>query len=365
MEAKDLLPSAKDWAQVSALAILLVCIAIPCVILIANIIFLPRAKKKSNTNKLILSQTFIDLLVALLFIPVTIVYYVHPSNTVNQLLAHAICYTLLLSLTSLQALAWHRCRSVKNPIRKYTEAKRQTDFSATLVNKIIACIWIIPFVFSLVPLTWLDASVEVRMTAKRIFSFALWGTLSLSFLHMVGTYVYIIVKLRSYTKGVSQIKSTRVREKQLSLDALPVPGTKQCATNVFNVSNLSVDEITQCDELRIKRTRSKKQERDKKREMRMTKLLGALLLTFFLSYFPIIYINSIDLFGFNVKVPTWLHIASLYTFVLNSFTNPILFIFMKRDLRRHFRRRCQLVFHTCCRYTSDDIDIEMQDGRNI
>ena len=190
VENDYLIPIENSWVQICTLVVLQVTLIIICVLLIFSIFSVSQKKTISTTNKLILSQTFADLLVALLFVPLCITSYLRPSNLVKLLLGHAICYILLLSLASLQALAWYRCRSVRNPIREFSHGDRGRELLSSTINKIIAAIWIVPLIFSLVPLIWVDASNDVKETSKQTFSFVLWGTVFLSFMHLVNLYLH-------------------------------------------------------------------------------------------------------------------------------------------------------------------------------
>ena len=69
-----------------------------------------------------------------------------------------------------------------------------------------------------------------------------------------------------------------------------------------------------------------------KREVRMKRLLGSLMLSIFVSYFPILLLNFEHLFQINMQLPHWFHTLSLYTFILNSAVSPLLCMLMKRDL---------------------------------
>ena len=77
---------------------------------------------------------------------------------------------------------------------------------------------------------------------------------------------------------------------------------------------------------------TKKKSKRQKRDIQIESLLGALIISLFVSYFPIVLINVVYLFQINIELPDWIQTVSFYTFIFNSAVNPLLCILMKRDL---------------------------------
>lgn len=376
-QSSHLLPSSTPWHLPIIITFQIVS-TITCTTLVVTILRTP----EKTINKLILNQCLVDLLaVDCVFVPICIAYYVKPTNLIHQLLPFVTCYIILVSLFSLSLLAAYRYWNMRNPIKAFAQTRHHKAKIIHHMNKLIIATWIIPLFVTLVPLTWMSNTRIDRILATKIFVSVIWVLLLIIFISMLVIYSLIIKRYK-----MSREKSIFPAKKNQSLSMTEISTFKPRCSSAINGSadNLDVDTNSPrkySRHLIIKKSSSnyelespvsttnlncrspfseRKRQDNRKRELRMTALLGAMLLNFFISYFPILFINFFFLFK-EISVPPWLELASFYTFDLNSTVTPILCIFMLSDVYNLLTRQCKRMFRSH-RMTNIEFTIKYANG---
>ena len=318
------------------------------------IYIISKMRQKSATNLLILNQTVADLLNGVLLISLVLVSHFLKSPEIDQLLSFTNAYIVLVSLLCLAALAVYRYKRCRSSLQN-CNSQLDTHRGKHLVYIIIG-IWATPFCFCLIPLTWSKAPIRVQITAIRIFQGILWMILSGLFVALAVLYILIYIfvntNLSKHKGGNAHLDSSK-NETNTSFSSVNtifrIDGQDPDKTELrlFSTVNILDDTASSSRKtlpgslissvsLRINQGRRKMVLRTKqkirKREIRMKRLIGILMMLIFASHFPLLLINFDYLFQLDMQLPAWLQTVSFFTFIINSAVSPVLCILMKRDL---------------------------------
>ena len=378
-QSTDLIPKTDTLGVTSV-------ILIQIVIIVSSgflIYIISRMRQKSPTNLLILNQTLSDLLNGVLFVSLVVLSHFKPSPALTMALSFTNAFIVVVSLLSLLALGIYRYKTCRRPLQNFRSQSSSLDNRSIL--KYVIGIWLGSFCVCLVPLTWLKASIKFQMIAFNIFHGFLWVALMSMFLLLIvlNIMLFKIVNqhLNAKVGGRSKTRSVPVSHSQcytkssaeFSADVgLKIQRKQKISEPVVDNTLLSVNS-TMCNvaesydppapscatvdtaddtstalytegldatsngsllmkyRIRMRKKRPKITQRQK-REIRMKRLLCALMLSIFVSYFPILVINFEHLFQLRMPLPSWIQTLSLYTFIANSAVSPFLCLLMKRDL---------------------------------
>ena len=375
-----------------------IAVLIQVVILFTTVflIFIITRKKnnlKNTTNKLILNQTCSDLINGAIFIPLILLYHGNPTMVVKTAISIVNVFIVFASLLSLEAFAVYRYIKVSNPLDKFTK-KSDTDlFSKKRLPSIIAVVWLFPLFVSMTPLSWSNASSRFQNVAHRVYVGFVWVTLFVIFVSLatLNALIFRIVREQLGATNEEDGKKNSFREaistkkKCAHTSTFLEPPGENCTPNVSEIRESSChtqqnqplvcvnggSHVQSCldrsletfssgvpskysTNVRRKRGLNKKI-MVHKREARMTRLLAALMTVFFISYFPIVFMNFIFLFNIPLHIPAWFQVLSLYTFIVNSAVNPLLCIFMKKDLqtisKKYFKSWLKLWLYSFMNWT--------------
>ena len=243
-----------------------------------------RLREKSS-NLLLLNQSVADLITAFLYIPC---YIAKQFGKDRDWSLYVGVFILFLSLFSLCILALDRYLMIIKPFLHIRW------MSVEKTSKIIMAIWIMPVIFSLLPVTWWF--LPERNYIHMRFLVFMW------LLTLVLTLLLIIVYFRVFwfTRRYIQAKTKALAQKQ----------DKDLKAEVQKM----------------------------KREVQVTLLFSLILLCFVLAYASTIYTNlACILLHQSDLCPPWIISFCTYSFILNSAVNPILTLTMKLDYKRALR----------------------------
>lgn len=262
-----------------AIIMVLGSLAIIAVNLLILIAFSTSSKlRRRSANVLIFSQASSDLFTGLVFVPAHLLerYY-----RVSYTAGYFTCYMLFLSLFNLLALSTDRYLALSRPFLHY----RIMDVSRAI--KVIFVIWSIPFVLTIIPLTWERENDEkYRKKANAIYLSIAWLLMLILVVAMTILYIFVTIKARK-----------TIRTKRVST------GRRQ-STKVADLA---------------------------KKELRVIHLFGSLLSLFVATYLPILYMNMCDLLDRIDWIPPILEQLALYFLLFNSIANPVVCICLKKD----------------------------------
>ena len=358
-----------------------------------------RMREQSTTNLLILNQTVADLFNGVVFVSLAVAHYVRPSYVIYNVMPFINIYIVLLSLFAVLTLALHRYWRCKNPLNNHRPRGSPTLCAKGWILKVVMLNWLIPFLISILPLTWSKLPPLKQMAINGIFGKFVWVLLLCLYaaLTVVQLLILRIVRDQLKPKFNKNYQSSSYRttlkgemrslpsdvDKRVST-ASPTPcrspetSTMQSRTSVLSMESNSVKHTGERLLVSVEFQQHKKSQQKElletclrerhfenkneklrriarcpkrqKREIRIERLLGALMVSLFTSYFPIVLINFVYLFQINFQLPDWIQTVSFYTFIFNSAANPLLCIFMKRDLfnkAKHYTKRVCLNFKKC------------------
>lgn len=364
-----------------------------CVILIqviilltsSSLIFIITREKnnlKNTTNKLIMNQACSDLMNGVIFVSLVVANHKCPSDTMGKAISISNVYILFVSLLSLEIMAAYRFTRVRNPLEKFRHTETSVPFIENKLPILITVIWVFPMFVGFLPLIWNSNSMIIDAAiAQRFYVGFLWLALFLLFLCLVLLNVMIYRTVMAQLKSSEKLKFNRIDRNHINKRPVRTskyeeePSTMQdtkdtLLTKTANTNSFKVDSEQQSHNQRYSRearirkpaTRisygfslglAKYREFAKnllihRQEARMARLLMTLMITYIISYFPLVFINFIFVFKIPLVVPQWFQTFSLYTFILQSAINPILCISMKQDLRLTVKRLQPEWIKCCC-----------------
>ena len=362
----ELIPHNGVWGIICTIIIQLIIVGATCFL----IFIICRMRERNTTNLLILNQTVADLFNGVIFVSLAVAHYVRPSHIIYSVIPYVNIYIVLLSLCTVFTLALHRYWKCRNPLSSHQISYSQAFCGKRWLLKAISVTWLIPLVISMLPLMWSKEPLQKQLEITRIFGRFVWVLLLSLFaaLIIVKLLIFKIVRrqlkpkftssvlysandavlsvVQRTLKTTSSFTRTSVEERGTNnTNNLPVIYQRQAKNECdFNDKcNSKSPEPVQSEtytpashllimESKRKDRRTRKNGKRQKRDIRIERLLGALMVSLFVSYFPIVFINFVYLFQIHFQLPEWIQTVSFYTFIFNSAVNPLLCIFMKRDL---------------------------------
>ena len=242
------------------------------------------------SNWFILSLSLADLFVGLFLIPVSTSCALWTTCNFPVL---NMCFNLLLfvSIANMCAMTADRYLSVVRPLSYF-----QAITTSRVLLWIVAA-WVIPIIFSLIPLVWMFSdSLEKNQRASTIYgTFQIIGFNVLPCVIMLLIYGHIFVISRKHWR---QIRTSTVT---------PDPET-----------------------INPRRT---------KNEWSSTRVFGLVVIFFVLCWMLSAYRHFCGYFKLRCHISFGTVVASRFLMVLNSAINPFIYAFLKEDIKREMKKR--------------------------
>lgn len=244
--------------------------------------------QQRTANRIICSQTCTDLYTGMIFIPDYIIEVFYLKSSI--LIGYVIAYMMYLSLFNLMALSTDRFLAISYPIfhRRVIDIQR--------ISRIITVIWITPLCLTLIPLFWHFSKGNEYLKKSHQRNYTLFGVTLMLVLVIIMAVLYIFITLKA---------RKTIRNRRESLKA-----------------------------------KSRKADLQRK-ELRVVHLFGLLLVFFIAAYMPVIYINAcmaiLNATNRRTCAP-WTSNVTIYLFMINSITNPVSCMLLKKDYFNTIKR---------------------------
>lgn len=232
--------------------------------------------RKRPANLMICSQACTDLFTGTVFVPC----YLIKTQSAHILTLFLSCYMLYLSLFNLLVISIDRYLALSRPFIH----RKLIDVSRT--RRLIIIVWVAPLGVILIPLFWWFSSMEVKLKAQNIYVCTIWIIMLILVVSMTILYVFATRRAKRTIRNRRASCGNRAKAKAAMLA---------------------------------------------RKELRVVHLFGLLLFFFVAAYLPILYINFVEIIGFDKYAPLALHVIGLYLLIFNSIVNPILCIMLKKD----------------------------------
>lgn len=265
------------------------------IILVGNgpVIYLVVTCRRLHTisNWFILSLSLADLFVGVFLIPVsTSCALWTPCNF--SVLNLSFDLLLFVSIANMCAMTADRYLSVVQPL---TYRQKMTKSRVSLW---IVAAWVIPIVFSLIPLAWIFSdSVETKERAT-----AIYGTFQIISFNVLPCVIMLLVYGHIFV--ISQKHSRQIR--------------------AFTVNHHTADP----EELNLRQTRQ---------ERSATRVFGLVVIFFLLCWILSAYRHFCGYFKLRCHISFGTVLASRFLMVLNSAINPFIYAFLKEDVKKEVR----------------------------
>ena len=245
------------------------------------------------SNWFILSLSLADLFVGLFLIPVSTSCALWTTCNFPVL---NMCFDLLLfvSIANMCIMTADRYLSVVRPLSYF-----QAITNSRVLLWIVAA-WVIPIIFSLIPLAWIFSdSMEMKERARTIYgTFQIIGFNVLPCVIMLLIYGHIFAISRKHWR---QIRAS-------------------------TVNRLAPDPET----INPRRTRN---------EWSSTRVFGLVVIFFLLCWMLSAYRHFCEYFKLRCPISFGTVVASRFLMVLNSAINPFIYAFLKEDIKREMKKR--------------------------
>lgn len=274
---------------------------IGCAVVISNalvcVLFARYRALRTITNTFIVSLAVSDLMVATVFLPTYLA-----SLAISP---YIIAYILFAYLFNFCGITWDRYQAVLNPLTYRSKVTR------AIVYKILALVWIIPFLLAIIPIFW-EYQDDIKILAERIYQGVLVSIVTLCTVLICWAYSRIFRATRRQVKMMIEMSETNSRIENSKLNQ-PRRVSKKLAANIST-------------------------------EVKAAKVFALVGGTFGVCWLPLIIINVFGALGFPELIPEAFLQVSLYSLVGNALADPLIYSFYKADYRRAFMRFCR-----CCR----------------
>ena len=236
---------------------------------------------RTYTNWLTLSLAVSDILTGGVLLPVVLI---KPTSVVGKYLTSMI---LLWGVANMCAVTYDRYVAVMKPLQyPYLIPK--------LFKRVIVALWLVPAIYSLLPLFWGTDRTKTVNLVYMVF---------LEFLGVVVPYIFITV---AYIRIFKEVRRSLALRKNL-----------ECATKQIN------------------------ERRRISSDAQVAKVFCIVSVAYLLSWMPILYMTTADIFnGWNI-VPDILQTVSFFTVAVGSLVNPLVYAFLKPDFKVVIRNFCR------------------------
>ena len=335
-------------------------------------VVLHKRNLRTFTNGFIVSLAVSDALTGAVLFPV---YILGPEF----LIGYTNAIIIFSGVANVCSLSYDRYVAVFKPFRYHQVISK--SFKPLVISS-----WVIPILIGLVPLIWQIADAPLAKRLDRAFVILLVALVVLPHVFIFFVYCRIFVRLRKKSKQKRALKGFAHSQTKEHDHKTPAQGsrsqrldfrrttrtslkekcrmyrsrnkdsdTKRVKSNdqVISIEDPSGDQeqdstvrgrvssfrtkqqiLNAIERLSgSKRRDSLRRERDSRAEKRVAKTLAAVVLVFFLSWSPIIYISLAYTVFNSGPVPTALVVFSAFTVAIGSLVNPALYAFLKPDLR--------------------------------
>ena len=261
----------------------------------------PRLHKKPE-NGLFCSQAFGDLLNVVF----TALYIFERQGLITaDKLAFLLNYILFLSSLGLCALTFDRYWSITKPLQRHC----RFDHRFLAVELIL--IWVLPLAPSMMNLAPVLRPKAVLL--NKILYCSMMTVLAVLFVTLVILHICVYIHVRNIRRTDPNARA-QANKNELEMTSTESPGTVVIHRRNTHVRNLTMKE-----------------------EISLAKMTLIMLVIYFVGHMPTIYLNMAQSFerfdlitNFTVQFP-------LYSFLMNSFINPLLCILVKCDFKSAFR----------------------------
>ncbi|XP_022789015.1 adenosine receptor A2b-like [Stylophora pistillata] len=237
-----------------------------------------RKSMRTYTNGFVVSLAFSDLLIGSVLIPAALV----SPHSVEM--GYLISITLLSGVFNLVSVTFDRYVSV-------LKALQYENIMRSYFKGILAASWSLAFIVSLIPLIW---GTNTTMLAHKVYVLSEIG------LCVLLPYVLIFV---GYVRIFLQVKRRIERERAI---------TASVRKNLQRRSKISS-------------------------EGKLAQVFIIVAVMFVISWLPVQYMTVVHELGRPELIPNDLVIVSLFTIVLGSLINPVVYSFLKPDFRKAIR----------------------------
>ena len=277
---------------------------IGCAVVVSNtlvcILFCRYHRLRTITNTFIVSLAISDLMVATVFLPTYLAGL--------AISPYIIAYILFAYLFNFCGITWDRYQAVLKPL------SYRSNVTRTVVYKILALVWTIPFLLAIIPIFW-EYRLGIKLFAERIYQGFLVTIVIICSVLICWAYSKIFRATRRQVKWMIEMSQTNAR--------------------IVNNSQ----------PIRLPRQLSKRLSVNISTEVKAAKVFALVGLTFAVCWLPLIIINVFFAIGYPDLLPIAFLDVSLYSLVGNALADPLIYSFYKSDYRRAIKR-----FFRCCQY---------------
>lgn len=289
------------------------------------LLFVFKRNLRNPINYLFVSLSVSDLLAGLIGLPMVLVCSTTPDCISCFVSETFVKFTSISTLLHIVAITYERYAKIVFPLRVYRIGR------ASFERKVVAIIWCISSVVSLVPYSWLPVTSEACFEAE---------TDSVAEKNKIFNIVFVTVFV-----------------------ALPLLLLLFADVSVFFVVRRQLDKIdgTSIGSERWNHVR---------KESKVIALIAVMAVYFAVSwsfYYTAIIIHSI---GEEFLIPEWLHKAVYYIRFTTPLVNPMLYVLLKRDFRRAIGLKIRTLTgkhsgsNLAVRYSNDTATICQTNTRN-
>ena len=286
--------------------------AIGCGIVLGNALvcalFFRYRSLRNVTNTFVISLAVSDLLVAVIFLPTYL--------TGLRIAPYVIAFILFAYLFNFCGVTFDRHQAILCPLRYHSAMTRTNTY------KILAVVWSVPVVLSVVPLFWEFATDDVKATAHQCYTAFLVLVVVICAVFVCWAYARIFMATRKQVKMMIQMTIG-------NRETRPMREETGSTKRNFRPSWKAPQHIAI--------------------EIRAAKVFALVGLTFAICWLPLIIINVFEIFGQSDKIPPVLLDLSLFTLLINALVDPLIYSFFKTDFRAALKRS----FH-CFRTNSSE-----------
>ena len=256
---------------------------------------------KKPENGLFCSQAFGDLLNM-----VSIALFICEEQRLipRDVLPFLLSYVIFHSLFGLFALTFDRYWSITNALQR----RRLFDHKFLAVELIL--LWVLPIVPAMMNLTTVLHPKAILL--HKILYCSMTTVITAFFIMLATLHVYVYINVRN------------IRQTDLSMKVRT--NTNQC--------EMTSTESNEAFTVQGRNTRERNL--TVKEEILLAKMTLIMLIIYVIGHMPTIYLNLACSFERYDLITNFTVQFSLYSFFMNSFVNPLLCIFVKRDFKSAF-----------------------------